>query len=98
VPIPLNKSGGNRVGSNATVGALGGASLPCALVVFWLPMQIHLELAPLTLRWMTRSPASTCEKPVHRAETIEPSRYSDFFNRLGQTETNKRNIQWSLIR
>jgi hypothetical protein len=32
-PIPLSESGGNRVGSNAIVGALGEACLLCAL---WL--------------------------------------------------------------
>jgi hypothetical protein len=36
---------------------------------------------------MTRPPASASENCTHDAEKIELSRYSDFFNRIGQTRT-----------
>ena len=34
---------------------------------------------------MMRPPASASENRTHGAEKIEPSRYSDFFNKIGQS-------------
>ena len=40
--------------------------------------------------WMARPPASASENRTHDAEKIGLSRYSDFFNRIGQEETDAR--------
>jgi len=53
-----------------------------------LPPQIDLELAPLSLRWMMRPPRPHLKNRTHGAEKIGPSRYSDFFNRIGQKATS----------
>ena len=48
----------------------------------YYPPQIDLELAPLSLRWMMRPPASEPENRTHGAKKIGPSQYSDFFNKI----------------
>ena len=37
---------------------------------------------------MMKPPASASENRAHGAEKIEPRRYSDFFNRIGQQATS----------
>jgi hypothetical protein len=50
-PIPLSESGGNRVGSNAIVGALGGA---CRFALFdWLHVR-HTQQPMIIMRTLIR--------------------------------------------
>ncbi len=49
----------------------------------YYPPQIDLELAPLSLRWIMRPPASESENRTHDAKKIGPGQYLDFFNRIG---------------
>ena len=62
-----------------------------------LPAQTDLEIATLSLGGMMRAPASAFEDRTHGAEKIGLSRYSDFFNGIGQKLPRRLNLSMSAI-
>ena len=82
-----------RVGSVEKVGSLKplqiGQKCHDIFDLRLLPLQIDLELSPLSQTWMMTSPTSASETRTCGTEKIGSRQYSDFFNRIGQEQTSR---------